>query len=137
MLPEIAKLEFETQEIALTSEVHSTFAWDFDTGDFELLDGRLVPVTGLEYIKIWVDKILRTRSDLEIYTIYGSGHHDLIGSVYEHDFVKAELTRMIQEALLTNPAITGLDEVAIRFDGSELDVTFIIKTIYGTTEVSL
>jgi hypothetical protein len=137
MLPEISKLQFETTDVIEENQVYDTFDWNFKTGDFELIDGRLIEVEELDYIKVWIEKILRTRNDLEIYTTYGSGHHDLIGTVYDRDFVQAEITRMVREALSKNDAIEEVGEATVEFEGSMLTINFKINTIYGSMEVSV
>lgn len=137
MLPKIAKLEFATEEIVATDTVHSSFSFDFTNGDFILVDGKIQENSGLDYVKTWIEKILRTRKNLEIYSSYGSGHHNLIGSVFDRDFVQAEITRTIREALLTNEAIQEIGDVAVNFDGSELAASFSASTIYGQAEVNI
>ena len=137
MLPEISKLQFETDEVIIEEQINQTFKWNFETEDFETIDGRLIEIDKIDYIKTWIEKILRTRKDLEIYTKYGSEHHDLIGTVYERDFVQAEITRMVREALLRNEAIREIGKVTVESDGAELIINFGVKTIYGNTEVSV
>lgn len=137
MLPKITKLEFATEEIVTTDTIHSSLAFDFINGDFILIDGRIKEISGLDYIKTWIEKILRTRRNLEIYSSYGSGHHNLIGSVFDRDFVQAEITRTIREALLTNEAIQEISDVVVDFDGSELAASFSVSTIYGQAEVNI
>ncbi len=135
MLPKIASLQFQTEDVIETPENHSTFKWDFRSGEFRTVDGKLQEVTELDYIMIWIEKILRTRVGFDIYSSYGSGHHNLIGSVYDRDFVQAEVTRMIREALLINDAILEIGEVDVDFEGSELTMKLDAMTIYGHTEV--
>lgn len=135
MLPEITTLEFDSEEIIQDKNIQSTFKWDFEKGDFDLVDGKLIELNGIEYIKVWIEKTLRTRKELEIYTYYGSDHHDIIGSVYDRDFVKSELTRMIKEALDSNSDILSVDDVTIEFEGSKLSITFRVDTIFGDAEV--
>jgi hypothetical protein len=137
MLPEISKLQFETEDVIEENPVLKSYKWNFESGDFELIDGRLVEVEGLDYIKVWIEKILRTRKDLEIYTTYGSGHQDLIGTVYDRDFVQSEITRIIREALSTNDAIEEVGEATVEFEGSMLTINFKVNTIYGSMEVSV
>lgn len=135
MLPKIASLQFQTEDVMETQQTHTTFRWDFKSGEFITVDGKLQEVTEFDYIKTWIEKILRTRFGFDIYPSYGSGHHDLIGSVYDRDFVQAEVTRMIREALLINEAILEIGEVDVDFEGSELTMRFDAMTIYGQTEV--
>jgi len=137
MLPDIAKLEFETEEMVEQEPANNTFKWNFEAGDFETIDGRLIAIDKIDYIKTWIEKVLRTRKDLEIYTTYGSEHHDLIGTVYDRDFVQSEITRMVKEALLKNEAIKEIGKVTVQFDGSELTIDFGVNTLYGSAEVSV
>ncbi|CAM3442398.1 hypothetical protein MALU111345_05360 [Marinicrinis lubricantis] len=62
-LPSIARLQFDvTEMVDSTTEqvVHKTYAWDDEAGDFLKKDGKLIVLTGLEYIKTWCNKALRT-----------------------------------------------------------------------------
>lgn len=137
-LPQIAQLEMPTTEIAnqvTPQAVHKTFLWDFRVGDFVLRDGRPVEVTGIEYVKVWVEKALRTVKNSLIYagTGYGSEHHSLIGQNFHPDFSRAEYERMIREALLQNDAITQVANFAFSQDGERLSIAFDVTSIYGLT----
>ncbi|MED1642168.1 DUF2634 domain-containing protein [Brevibacillus agri] len=137
-LPQIAQLEMPATEItrqARSQTVHKTFLWDFQAGDFVLRDGKLVEVTGIEYIKVWIEKALRTVKDSLIYagTGYGSEHHSLIGQNFHPDFSRAEYERMIREALLQNDAITQVANFKFTQDGERLSVEFDVTSIYGVT----
>ncbi|MED1850357.1 DUF2634 domain-containing protein [Brevibacillus borstelensis] len=138
-LPQIAQLETPNTELAqqLSPEaVHKTFLWDFEKGDFVLKDGKLIEVSGIEYVKIWVEKALRTMKDSLIYegTGYGSEHHTLIGQNFHPDFSRAEYERMIREALLQNDAITQVDNFVFSQSGEKLTIEFKVTSIYGSTE---
>jgi len=138
-LPKVAQLEFpETELVQQTSPetVHKTFLWDFTKGDFVLRDGSLVEATGIEYVKVWAEKALRTVKDSLIYegTEYGSEHHTLIGQNFHPDFTKSEYERMIREALLQNSAITKVDNFVFSQSGSGLTISFDVVSIYGTTQ---
>ncbi|MBR8659560.1 MULTISPECIES: DUF2634 domain-containing protein [unclassified Brevibacillus] len=138
-LPQIAQLEFpDTELIQQTSpeKVHKTFLWDFNKGDFVLKDGKLIEVTGIEYVKIWVEKALRTMKDSLIYegTGYGSEYHTLIGKNFHPDFTRSEYERMIRDALLQNDAITQVDNFVFTQSGEKLTIEFQVKSIYGSTE---
>lgn len=37
-----------------------SYLFDFTTGDFALRDGKLIECDGIESIKVWIEKILRT-----------------------------------------------------------------------------
>ncbi|HZG81494.1 MAG TPA: DUF2634 domain-containing protein [Brevibacillus sp.] len=137
-LPQIVQLEFPQSQIAQQTNpqtVHKTFLWDFEKGDFVLRDGRLIEVEGIEYVKIWVEKALRTVKDSLIYTgtSYGSEHHSLIGRNFHPDFSRAEYERMIREALLQNNAITQVANFSFSQVGERMTIDFDVISIYGTT----
>ena len=137
MLPQITSLRFEPEDFIEPLQPYTTMEWDFALGDFVITDGRVIDVTGLEYIKIWVEKILRTRKGLDIYPIYGSGHHGLIGTIYDRDFVQAEVARYTKDALLLNNAITEVSDISVEFDGAILNISLKINTVYGVMEVNI
>lgn len=136
MLPDIAsQLELEAPEQTASDTVHKTFDWDFDAGDFKLVNGRPVEVAGLDYVKIWTRKALLTvKGRFPIYngTDYGSAHHDLIGTTVDWDFVKSEYERTIKEALLLNDAITYVENFDFTQVGAHLTISFDLGCIYGT-----
>lgn len=137
-LPQLAQLEIETQEItdpAENEDIHATFDWDFEKGDFKLKDGKLVRLTGIEYLKVWIRKALLTVKNSLIYegTDYGSGHHSLIGTTFKLSFTKEEYKRYIKEALLFNSAITNASNFEFTQAGSRMIISFSVDSIYGTT----
>lgn len=137
MLPQVSRLEFTTEEITNPEVIHRSFKWDFKEGDFVLVDGRLVEVSGLEYLKVWIEKAIRTEANTSFYTAYGSNHHSLIGSVFDKDFVQSEIERMVTEALLKNDAITAVGNFEFEFEGSLLTMKFTVTSIYGEMGVEI
>lgn len=141
-LPQVAQLEIPADDLVQQTSpeiVHKTFLWDFSKGDFVLKDGRLVEVTGIEYVKVWVEKALRTIKDSLIYegTGYGSEHHTMIGKNFHPDFTRSEFERMIRDALLQNDAITQVDNFVFTQSGERLTIEFQVKSIYGSTEMGV
>lgn len=136
-LPELAQLEFNEEEITEPAQptVHATYAWDFAKGDFILKDGKLVRLTGLDYVKVWAQKALLTVKDSLIYkgTDYGSEHHTLIGRNFKPSFTDAEYERMIREALVVNDAILSVGAFSFSQRGSRLVISFEVVSIYGNT----
>lgn len=135
-LPTIAQLEFDDESPSISDTVHNTFAWDFETGDFKLQDGKLIELTGIEYLKVWIAKTLHTVINTLIYkgTDYGSEHHSLIGRNFNPLFAKSEYERMIREALKQNEAITNVDKFSFTQSGSRLIISFNVQSIYGETD---
>lgn len=104
-----------------------TYLYDFDKGDFVVLDGKLVECDGVEAIKVWIEKIIRTeKGRFPIYdeTEYGCHLEDLIiGNNYTVEFIEAELKREIEEALLQNPQISNVSGFELTRDANSITVT--------------
>lgn len=122
-----------TESLPLYREV----AWDFENnipivekGDFKIVEGN-------EAIKTWVYKTMKTeRFRYKIYSWdYGSELESLIGQSYSPNLTKAECIRYIREALLVNPYIRNVSNVAVTFDRGHLFIEAKIDTIYGEAEV--
>lgn len=111
----------ETKEISFASSSGSygtkSFLFDFDTGDFVVRDGKLIECDGIEAVKVWIEKILRTeKGRFKIYdnTEYGAKLEDLIiGNSYSVAFIESELKREIEDALLQNPQIRSVSNIQI------------------------
>lgn len=137
-LPQIAQLEFPAEDLEqqiTSAAVHKTFNWDFEEGDFVLRDGKLIELSEIEYLKVWIQKALYTAINTLIYegTDYGSGHHTLIGRNFRPDYSRAEYERLIREALLVNDAITRVENFTFSQTGSRLTISFDVISIFGQT----
>lgn len=92
-----------------TSSGTKSYLFDFTTGDFIVRDGKLIECDGIDAIKVWIEKILRTeKGRYSIYndTEYGCHLEDLIiGNSYTVEFIEAELKREIEDALKQNSQI--------------------------------
>ncbi|MCO1599819.1 DUF2634 domain-containing protein [Desulfosporosinus nitroreducens] len=141
MLPNISRLEIsstDVEQVTSQAPAHKTFAWDFEAGDFVLKDGKIPEVTGAEYVKVWVEKALRTIKGIIIYegTDYGSAHHGLIGRSFDREFTHAELERTIKEALLINSVITSVSNFEVETDEDRVTLSMTLNTIYGEVIMS-
>ena len=116
-------LDNETQ----TSSGTKSYMFDFENGDFVVRDGKLIECDGIESIKIWIEKILRTeKGRYPIYnnTEYGCHLEDLIiGNSYTAEFIEAELKREIEDALKQNPRITSVTNFNITRNTNAITVT--------------
>lgn len=133
MFPEITELKLP--EIARESEqsqdLGKSFLFDFKKKDFILKNGKLVAIDGIEAIKVWIEKVLRTQKHKwKIYegTDYGTTIEDLIvGHGYPKSFLESELKREITEALLKHPRIESLSEWKFRREKDKLHVMFTVN----------
>lgn len=144
MLPDIVDeinineiIENETTNI---SNIGKSFLFDFEKGDFLIQDGKLAEVKGMEAIKEWAEKILRTEKfKFKIYEKdyedeYGITIKDLIiGYNYSKEFIEAEIRREVTEALLKHSLIERLDNWIIEKNNPVLKISFRIILKNGTT----
>ena len=109
-----------------------TYLFDFEKGDFVIRDGKLVECDGIEAIKVWIEKILKTeKGRFHIYddTDYGCHREDLIvGINYPIEFIEAELKREIEEALLLNSKISSVNNFKITRTRNNLIVEMEVHT---------
>lgn len=139
---------FPTQEATTTENLTSSnneisitgksFLFDFSIGDFVTTDGKLTEITGLEALKMWIIKVLKT--DKNKYSIYDGTNYgtmsliELVSSDYPLPFIKSEVERIVNETLLKNSAIKSLGSFVFERDKRTLKATFAVYTIYGQTE---
>ncbi|GEO28149.1 hypothetical protein AAC03nite_39340 [Alicyclobacillus acidoterrestris] len=142
-LPQVAQLTFPDSDLQTQNTagqpVYATYDWDFDVGDFKLVDGKLVLLTGLDYLKVWIQKILRTVKGTLLYTdtSYGFEGYSLVGQNFNPAYTQSEYQRMIQDTLLQNSAITAVSGFSFSQVGSLLTISFTVDSIFGTTDGAL
>ena len=104
-----------------------SYMFDFENGDFVVRDGKLIECDGINAIKVWIEKILRTeKGRYPIYdnTEYGCHLEDLIiGNSYTAEFIEAELKREIEDALKQNSQITSVTNFNITRNTNAITVT--------------
>lgn len=115
-------------------------AWDFEkntlirdhTGAFEVLEG-------IEALKIWIKKaILVERYRYQAYfDDYGAELEHFIGRNPNDGGTASEVFRYIKEALLVNPYIKSVTDVAVSQDGKRISMTVGVNTIYGDLSTRL
>lgn len=129
MIPTNGLMSFPEEKVS--DQTMSTYLYDFDEGDFVLKDGKLVRVEGADAIRIWVEKLLRTEKGL--YTVYGKEDYgtnvnDLVmGNILPLDFVRAELERIISEAIMIHPQIFNVTDFNITRENEVLAIGFTIN----------
>lgn len=92
-------------------------------------------VDDLEALKQTIYKMLGTEQyEYPIYSFdYGIAWKELIGQ--ERAYVRAEMKRMIQEALLLDSRISDVDGFEFSFTGDECKCSFNVTSIYGNLEI--
>lgn len=116
----------------------NTYNFDFKQGEFILNNGSVSVITGIDALRHWIDKTIRTQTGrYSIYNgkNYGANIEDLIiGKSYGFDFVESELKREIETALLQHDDILSINNFTVQKNGTVLDVTFTLKTVYGNID---
>lgn len=138
---------FPTQEVNInnlkndnekTTIKGKSFLFNFNAGEFVLKDGKPVSIEGLEALKMWIDKILKTEKDkYEIYDPcnYGvSSLKDLLASDYPVPFIKSEIEREVKETLLKNTSIKSVEKFNFERNKRTLKVSFECHTNLGLIE---
>lgn len=92
-------------------------------------------VDDLEALKQAIYKILGTEQyEYPIYSFdYGVSWKELIGQ--ERAYVRAELKRMIQEALLLDNRVSDVDGFDFEFAGDTCKCNFNVTSVYGNFEM--
>lgn len=113
----------------------NTFAFDFKVGEFIMKNGSPVVLTGIDALKLWIQKCIRTQ--VNRYSIYkgkqyGVNTEDLvIGKSYGLDFAESELRRELENALLQNEDIHSMSAFSIKNNKSVMTIYFTLITSYG------
>lgn len=114
-------------------------AWDFDSGTPIFSGGRPVIVSGVQAVKVWIWKAIKTaRFRHDIYTWdFGCEAEALAGQPFTPAVKESEAVRYIKEALAPNPYITAVQQVDVTFSGAQLTISCTVSTIYGEVEVNV
>ncbi|SYX84600.1 DUF2634 domain-containing protein [Paenibacillus alvei] len=122
MIPEGNSVDEEVEEV---EEPTKTWFLDFEAG-------RVVDTTdGLQAIQQAVFMALSTaRYEQLIFSEeYGSELNSLIGS--NPVFIESEIRRMIEEALMPDDRISGVEDLTVEYKGDELLARFTVVSSYG------
>lgn len=112
-------------------DIPREYELNFETGQ---LTGRIVE--GIAAVKIWIWLALKTtRFRHAMFTWdYGTEIEGLIGQGYSEEHVETEVFRMVSETMSVNRFITGITNFSATVSGDELEISFIVNTLYGEVE---
>nr|DAT57933.1 MAG TPA: Protein of unknown function (DUF2634) [Caudoviricetes sp.] len=133
---DVEDVDTDNEELPLYRE----YAYDFDNN--RLLtgpDGNTYLVEGNEALRIWIYKALRTpRYAHAAYDDdYGCELDNLIGEPMSSDVTHLEIKRYITEALMVNPYIDELSDFQFASTRSGVEVSFCVRTGYGTDTITV
>lgn len=128
-------------DIAENTVTHTKneYAWDFNNDTFILENGSPKMVSGLEAIRVWMYKAIKTeRYRYLAYTDdFGCEIEDLIGSGYSQAAMQAEAERMMKESLLIHPDILTITNFTLEKISNGFEITFVANTVFGTTTMKV
>lgn len=132
MFPFDVDIEDEEEVIEEESNLNTDYEIDFNTGR---LTGRII--TGLAAVVQWARLTLATeRYFYSQYSWdYGSELQNLIGKNHSKDYIESEVKRILNEALLINEAIKGIEDLKCGSNGEKLKISFGLETIYGRGDI--
>ncbi|WP_369899738.1 DUF2634 domain-containing protein [Bacillus manliponensis] len=136
MFPVVDEINIpKAEEFKKARHTGKSFLYDFDKGEFVLQNGKLVEVTGIEALKVWIEKIIRTgKFRFRIYENtsekYGVTVEDLFSSPLPRAFVESELKRELTESLLTHSEIRSLEGWQFEYKkGGRTSISFTVELI--------
>lgn len=114
----------------INNDVKVLKEYNFDLNNSKFNGGI---VEGIEALKIWIRKALKTKRYKHlIYSWqYGNETMNLIGGKYTKSFLKSELKRYIEECLMVHEDIKGIKDLSIEQIKDVLSISFTVITKYG------
>lgn len=126
--------ETMTEEAEQELPVPMDWAIDFETGELDLKNGRPYQAEGMEALKVWVWKMLKTPRNVYEYSAdLGQEFDQLIGTT-DYDLAEDNLQFLIKDALEMSPYIVEVNGFQFARMGSEFQVSFTVNTVYGDFE---
>ena len=123
-------------EIENKTKFGKSFLFDFEIGDFILIDGNVQVIEGEQALKVWVQKILKTEKiKYKVYEIinnsYGVSLIDYLNSDLPTGFIYANIQSEIDGALTSHPDIINVTGYGFERATRGVKVSFTITTTYG------
>lgn len=126
--------ELELSSPEVTASSIREYEVDFKSGR---LTGRIVE--GVDALCVWAYLALKAwRYRWVIYSWgYGNEVYDLIGNSYSEEYLRSECRRYVEECLLENEHITGIEDLEVSQVKDVLTIKFRMITDVGSKEVEV
>lgn len=104
--------------------------FDFEKGEFKTVDGKVYMGEGIEVLKNWIEKTLRTeRYRFLIYSFnYGVTLEELVAKDIPFEVLVNELEHQITDALMQDARIAKVSDFKFSKDKSLLHIQFEVTT---------
>lgn len=118
-----------------TPEYGKSYVFDFSTGEFKKIDGKVYVAEGVQVLKNWIEKTLKTeRYRFPIYSYdYGVVLEELMAKDITYAVLINELEEQIKEALLQDIRISKVDGFEFTRSGDILNISFEVTTFDDET----
>ena len=125
----------ETQASSTPITYGKELVFDFVAGDYIMENGNPKVAEGIEALKVWIEKTIRTaRFRFPIYDFqYGCELDDIIGYDLSRVVLESEIQRVIREALICDDRITDVRDFVIGRGGDWLKISFTVTTTLADT----
>lgn len=123
----------------MVSHTQNEYAWDFNSDTFILENGNPKMVSGLEAIRVWIYKSIKTQRYIFLaYTDdFGCEIEELLSSGYSQAAMQTEAERMMKECLLIHPDILSITNFTLEKISKGFEITFVANTVYGSTTMKV
>jgi len=131
IFPEVTVPDSEQSDTGTVTVTYGKeLAFDFAAGNFIMVDGRPKALEGVEALKVWIEKTIRTaRYRWPAYTFqYGCELEDIIGLDIPRVVLESEVRRVIRDALIYDDRIEDVRDFVIERGGDWLKVAFTVIT---------
>ena len=135
ILPTFVTAEIEEElEKSPSLTVPKEYGIDFDTGQ---MTGKVVE--GKEAIKVWIWNCLHTsRFRYGIHTWdFGWNPEEYVGMAVTAEYIQADAQTEIEEALMMNPYITGIEDFSAEKVDDHLTISFTAVTEFGDVDMEV
>lgn len=143
---EVELTSYDTNVVTDTTTTVSngaSFNFDFNAGEFVMKDGNIEELTGIDAIKMYITKLVKTdKNKFKIYATgvsdeYGISLLDLINSNNPYFFIQSEVQRELTEEILKNVEILSVSNFTFARATDILTVNFTVNSIYGVVEMEV
>jgi len=112
------------RQVSSTVTYGKELAFDFVTGEFIMQDGAPRVLTGIDALKMWIEKTIRTvRFRFPVYSFsYGCELDDIVGYDLPRVVLESEVPRAIREALIYDDRISDVRDFVVERGGDWLKV---------------
>lgn len=109
-------------------------AFDFEHGEFILVDGKAVTLSNVDKVKQWIEKAIKTdaySSKIYEYSHYGLYVGPIIGYGYDKKYIEVLLKNEIEYLMKMCSHIESISDLETYFKGSTLYTGFKVNLVNG------